>query len=332
MSSLKIFTKSDIDGLYSRRDAELKWGDKIRTIENNNNWEEELMHSDAEFILLGICEDIGVRANYGKAGAAYTFKESIKSILSIQHNQFQDAERVLLLGYIDFESEMSESQNSTIDELRLLCKQVDEYVNNIIRKCAASNKKLIIIGGGHNNSYPIIKGVSEALNKAISCLNIDAHSDYRIKEGRHSGNGFRYAKEEGYLKYYSIFGLHENYNSENILNELNSNTDIQYVLFEDVVVRKRVDAEQALSNLINRLIPEECGLELDLDSIQYTSSSAMTPSGWSTNEARSFIHQSATLLNTKYIHLTEGALASNNDNTMLTKLIAYLLSDYIKAN
>ncbi len=332
MSSLKIYSRSEIDLLYSTRNAEKKWGDCIQTVNVKEQWESELNKSNAEFVLLGIAEDIGIRANYGKAGAANTFHESLKSILSIQNNQFQNAERVFLLGQIDFEVEMLESQNADINLLRNMCEKVDDAVSSIIEICVKSGKKLIIIGGGHNNSYPIIKGVSKALDQQISCLNIDAHSDYRIVEGRHSGNGFRYAKEQGYLKYYSIFGLHENYNSEAIIKELENNTDIQFTLFEDIEVRKRIDAETALNSLIHRLIPETCGLELDLDSVQNIPSSAMSPSGWNANQIRSFVHQSATLLNTKYVHIAEGSVNTGIDNTTVTKLIAYIVSDYIKAH
>jgi formiminoglutamase len=39
----------------------------------------------------------------------------------------------------------------------------------------------------------------------VNAINFDAHSDFRILEGRHSGNGFSYAYEEGFLKKYFIF-------------------------------------------------------------------------------------------------------------------------------
>jgi formiminoglutamase len=38
----------------------------------------------------------------------------------------------------------------------------------------------------------------------VNAINFDAHSDFRILEGRHSGNGFSYAYEEGFLKKYFI--------------------------------------------------------------------------------------------------------------------------------
>jgi formiminoglutamase len=52
--------------------------------------------------------------------------------------------------------------------------------------------------------------------KTINAINFDAHSDFRILEGRHSGNGFSYAYEEGFLKNI-VFGLHENYTSKSVL-------------------------------------------------------------------------------------------------------------------
>jgi formiminoglutamase len=38
----------------------------------------------------------------------------------------------------------------------------------------------------------------------VNAINFDAHSDFRILEGRHSGNGFSYAYEEAFLKKYFI--------------------------------------------------------------------------------------------------------------------------------
>jgi arginase family enzyme len=38
----------------------------------------------------------------------------------------------------------------------------------------------------------------------VNAINFDAHSDFRILEGRHSGNGFSYAYEEGFQKYFIL--------------------------------------------------------------------------------------------------------------------------------
>ena len=91
-------------------------------------------------------------------------------------------------------------------------------MTNLIFKIVSAGKTPIVIGGGHNNAYGNIKGTSLALNKPINVINFDAHTDFRALEGRHSGNGFSYAFQEGFLNNYFIFGIHENYSSKAVLN------------------------------------------------------------------------------------------------------------------
>lgn len=333
MASLQIFNRDFINNNYSARMAEQKWGDVIKTI-NTNNWATELISSDVDYIVVGIAEDIGIRANFGRPGAKDTFVNTLSSILNIQHNRFVNAERILVLGQIIFEEEYQNINEKSIEELRNLCSRVDEIVYDIARKVFDANKKLIVIGGGHNNSYPLLKALSNHHQTSVNCLNVDAHSDFRNLEGRHSGNGFSYAKSENYLNRYGILGLHENYNSETVLNKIDTNTDVQYLTFEDIIVRKRMTIEESVNVFVNFLIEKPCALEIDLDVIQYMPSSAMSSTGFSTNEIRSIIHQASSLLNPSYIHLTEGSMNlcdSDNDKYMLAKSISYFITDYIKA-
>lgn len=333
MASLQIFNRDFIKNNYSARMAELKWGDVIKTI-NTNNWATELISSDVDYIVVGIAEDIGIRANFGRPGAKDTFVNTLSSILNIQHNRFVNAERILVLGQIIFEEEYQNINEKSIEELRNLCSRVDEIVYDIARKVFDANKKLIVIGGGHNNSYPLLKALSNHHQTSVNCLNVDAHSDFRNLEGRHSGNGFSYAKSENYLNRYGILGLHENYNSETVLSKIDTNTDVQYLTFEDIIVRKRMTIEESVNVFVNFLIEKPCALEIDLDVIQYMPSSAMSSTGFSTNEIRSIIHQASSLLNPSYIHLTEGSMNlcdSDNDKYMLAKSISYFITDYIKA-
>ncbi len=334
MAKLIVYTKEKIQLLYNAREHETKWGQEILHINNPDAWQEELQNSKASYVILGLPEDIGIRANLGKPGADQTFSHVISTLLNIQNNKFQDASKVLLLGHIDFTEEMNKAANASIQELRNICAEIDQAVYPIVQSIVASGKKLIAIGGGHNNSYPLLKGSSLALGSALNCVNIDAHSDYRITEGRHSGNGFRYAKNDGYLNKYGIFGLHENYNSENVLNEIEQDPNIQYLSFEDINIRKRIPMELALNSILIFLQKQACGIELDLDSIADMPSSAITKTGWSSTEARAILHQCSTLLSSVYLHITEGSLAQLNEQerNSSAKFIAYLISDYIKAS
>ncbi len=332
MASLQLFNRDFISKYFSHRNAEIKWGDAINTI-ISNDWENELINSDVEYVIIGIAEDIGIRANYGRAGARETFINSLTSILNIQHNRFINSEKILILGQINFDDEYKNINNS-IDDLRKLCEVVDEIVFDIALKIFKAKKKLIVIGGGHNNSYPLLKALSTYHQTSINCLNVDAHTDYRAIEGRHSGNGFSYAKKDNYLNRYAILGIHENYNSESVLNSIDENKDIQYFTFEDIEVRKRITIEESINTFVNFLIEKPCALEIDLDTIQYLPSSAMSGTGFSTNQMREIIHHSSSLLKCDYLHLTEASIGlaiNENDKYILGKTIAYLLSDYIKA-
>ena len=82
--------------------------------------------------------------------------------------------------------------NATNDRKRLseLVNQIDKEVVHTITSIVKTGKIPIIIGGGHNNAYGNIKGTALAKGKPINAVNLDAHSDFRILEGRHSGNGF----------------------------------------------------------------------------------------------------------------------------------------------
>jgi formiminoglutamase len=124
--------------------------------------------------------------------------------------------------------------------------------------------------------------------KTINAINFDAHSDFRILEGRHSGNGFSYAYEEGFLKNI-VFGLHENYTSKSVLDIIKK----QKIACDTppMTVLKFVKKKDFNLEMFNALefIKNDCfGIEIDLDAIPIASS-AMTLSGFSVEELRQFI-------------------------------------------
>jgi formiminoglutamase len=77
----------------------------------------------------------------------------------------------------------------------------------------------------------------------VNAINFDAHSD-RILEGRHSGNGFSYAYEEGFLKKYFIFGLHEIY-LKSVLDLIKKTDDrVRYNTYDSIGIRKEKEFSQ----------------------------------------------------------------------------------------
>lgn len=72
------------------------------------------------------------------------------------------------------------------------------------------------------------------------------------------------------------------------------------------------------------------GLEIDLDSIQNVLSSAETPSGFAANDIRKLIMTTENKF--AYMHISEGAtrMLDGRVSRLTSKLISYLISDFVK--
>jgi len=346
MKHFKVYSKKDILSLTRVRKFETKIGERIQFLNAEGEWPEVLHQSSARYVLIGIPEDIGVKANLGVGGADTNWYPFLNSFLNIQSNDFFTGENVLLLGHFDFGDlkylieNNAYNRDELIDAYRHAVNLIDEEVENMMKAIAAAKKIPVIIGGGHNNAYPIIKGVAKGLHKAevlplaqVNCINLDAHTDYRTMEGRHSGNAFRYAEADGYLGKYCIVGLHENYIPQNVLSDIHANPFIHYSSYEDIFIHEKLNFIQAVAHASGFTEDSYTGIELDLDSIQNVLSSACSPSGITALQARQYINFAATDSKVGYLHISEGAcqLTDGSKDDRTGKLIAYLVSDFFKA-
>jgi formiminoglutamase len=331
MEKIIPFTINDLAKITNHRSGEIKFGEKMITVPKETNPIEFLKTCEAKYVLFGIPEDIGVRANFGRPGTASAWDSAIKSIANIQHNRFCKGSQIIVLGSLNVDNEMEEVKHldfNDIDDrskLSQLVEKIDKDVSHIIFNITKLGKIPIIIGGGHNNSYGNIKGTALSKGKSINAINFDAHSDFRILEGRHSGNGFSYAYEEGFLKKYFIFGLHENYTSKSVLDIIKKIEDrVRYNTYDSINIRKEKDFHQEMIQ----------ALEIDLDAIPNIASSAMTLSGFSVEELRRFISFFGKNKNASYLHICEGApdLGEDKNNHLIGKLIGHLITDFIKSN
>ena len=339
MTDVKVYTREDIHKLTRKRSGEIKLGELVDCA--LNDWVEELKQSKAQYVILGIPEDIGVRANYGRGGAHTAFKPALESFLNQQHNQFLEANTVFILGELVVGDLMHQAavldlkNKNDIIQLRLLVAEIDKRLSEVIRIIVSMKKIPIVIGGGHNNAYGNIKGAQQALGNNLNVINCDPHLDFRELEGRHSGNGFSYAFEEGYLNRYAVFAMHESYNNQQALEKFKKHpTQLFYNTYESVFVKEEIEFNTALQQTIGYVKSQPCGVEIDLDAITNVPSSAKTSSGISPLQARRFIYESAKQLNCVYLHIAEGApvLSHIKADNKTGKLIAYLVSDFIKGN
>lgn len=340
MISLNILTKKVAANLVSLRQGETKFFEKAYFLETTENLLKQLVNSPAKFVLFGIKEDIGVRANLGKPGSKNTWDYVLKSILNTQHNDFNNGSNLLILGALEFPEIYEElnkkdfSNPSTLNYFRKAVEFIDTQVTQLIFQIVESGKIPIIIGGGHNNAYGNIKGYSSGLKSKINVINLDAHADFRELEGRHSGNGFSYAFEEGFLDRYYILGLHENYNSQYIWDKIKSvNSRVKFSTFDAMKVREETNFKDECLKALDFISEKPFGIEIDCDAIEDLYSSAMTPSGFSVSEARAFINMFAMHQNSLYMHLCEAGVTDGVDksNDQQGKLLAYFVTDFLKA-
>lgn len=340
----RFYKRPDILSLTRLRRYETKLGECLQTI-NATALSAAVSDSKAKFVLLGIPEDIGNAGNCGTAGTDTVWLPFLQCFCNLQSTDLFTGEEVLALGYFDFTDVkdliMSNARNQ--DEMVDACRHavtniIDTEVEALIKLITATGKTPIVVGGGHNNAYPLIKGTAKGLNKAgmmnntqINIINADANGGYGHIEGRHSGNSFRYAMEEGFLKKYAVIGLHENHNSQRMLDELYSNINIQYSFFEDICVREKINFRQAVVQAISFTEESFTGIEIDLGCVEHISGSA---SGFSVLQARQYVTFAANYAQVVYLHICGGTslLTNGQPDTFTPKLITELVSDFIKTS
>jgi formiminoglutamase len=337
MDNLKLFTSSELNTILKKRPKETKLGEHILLLPNFNNIYEQLLKLDVTYVVFGIKEDVGVFANYGNTGTSNAWNAAIKILLNTQSNAHTHAKKIAILGCLEFQKyqeqlkKLDQNKKKDIAKARKKVATIDESVSHLVSQIVSAGKTPIIIGGGHNNAYGNIKGTSLGLKKQVNAINFDAHHDFREEEGRHSGNGFSYAFAEGFLKNYFVFGLHENYTSDKIFKTLKKLKSIKYNTFESMMVRRGASFDAEMERALGHISSRPFGLEIDCDAIQNTPSSAMTPSGFSVNKARAFVHYFGKQEHVSYLHICEAAPTPETE-IQVGKLISYLITDFIRAH
>jgi formiminoglutamase len=344
LTHFKRYSKSDVLSLTKLRRFETKMGETVAVLEEGDI-KHAIKNLAAQFVVIGIPEDIGVQANYGLGGASTAWLSFLQAFFNSQSNDFLSGEDIAVIGHFDFGDiqflidKNAYGKEEKVEAYRHAVNQIDEEVESLVKLLVSEEKTPIVIGGGHNNAYPLLKGAAKGLHASeripipqINCINLDAHTDYRPSEGRHSGNAFRYAEEDGFLQKYCAVGVHESYLPQNVWIDIVNNPFFDIITYEDIFIHEKRNFRQAVSHAIEFTSDNFCGIELDLDCIQNMLSSASSPTGIQTLHARQYINLCAAHANAAYLHICEGAtqLANGASNDLTGKFIQYLVTDFIK--
>lgn len=313
--AFRTITPEELNGLIVRREGERKLGELFAS-----NWRDEA----CRYVVLGICEDIGPRANNGLAGARNGFDAFLPAFVNMQANRFIDPAAVHLLGRVD---PVGTDAELVLASARKRVSELDEVVRRIVEPIMAAGKIPIVIGGGHNNAYPLIQAASSVVGSPIDVVNLDPHADCRPLEGRHSGNSFSYGITNGLIAQYSVFGLHRARNNEAMLKFLDAH-HVHYTFFGDYLMEPGLFHRDVDAFIASKETP--LGVELDLDVIRHMPSSAFSPSGMAIEDGRYYLR--AILGSSRqvlYVHLPEAAPNTPSQGRIVGKALAYLVHDVI---
>src|SRR5690606_20516388 len=276
------------------------------------------------YALLGICEDIGPRANNGHAGARNGWDAFLPNFLSLQANRFIAPGGVHVLGRIDDLAHDAELDQAA---LRQRIEELDELVLRTVLPVMQAGKVPIIIGGGHNNAYPLIQAASQVQGAPADVINLDPHADCRPLEGRHSGNSFSYGILNGFIRRYAVFALHRARNNEAIFRFMDEHA-VHRTYYADYVMDPTL-FHRDLDAFIAAERTPLC-VELDMDVIRHMPSSAFSPSGMVLEEARYYLRRiMASPRPVHYIHLPEAAPNTPSQGRIVGKALAFLVHDVI---
>jgi formiminoglutamase len=344
-SHFKNYSKQDILSLVKLRRFETKLGERVQTLSDPSEMAESIKGLSASYVVFGIPEDIGVQANYGTGGTSTVWLSFLQSFLNVQSNDFLVGEEIAVIGHFDFGDiqylidKNAHDTEEKVKAYRHAVTAIDEEVESLTKAIVAAGKIPVAIGGGHNNSYPLIKGSAKGLHQVqkiplaqINCINLDAHTDFRPSEGRHSGNGFRYAEEDGFLQKYCVIGVHENYLPQNVWLDIVNNPFLDFISYEDIFIHEKRDFIQAVAHALDFTDDNYIGVELDLDCLENVLSSACAPTGVQAKHARQYINLCAVQSKPCYLHICEGAtrLSDGRTDESTGKLISYLVCDFVK--
>ncbi|MBU1439171.1 MAG: formimidoylglutamase [Gammaproteobacteria bacterium] len=322
MNHLNQYQAATLAAFQQLRQGEIRLGERLYWPTTNGDLPSLLQQAKASgvrFVILGIPEDIGPRANLGNGGAELGFQAFLKRFLNLQANEFINPKQIWLLGEIDCTDLQQQSQHfdandsSQLALLRQLCGELDERTTPVVQAIFDAGLLPIIIGGGHNNALPILRALAQHAGAAVNAVNLDPHCDFRLLEGRHSGNGFSYAKANNWLDRYFVLGLHELKNSAASIANMQL-AEVGFCSYQDIYLRQKCSFEQALTLALNYLNanstvekPTALGIELDTDSISMMPVSAFTNCGLTVSAAERYVYYFARQPQSRYLHLAEAA-------------------------
>ncbi|RYZ55578.1 MAG: arginase, partial [Chitinophagaceae bacterium] len=138
LTHFKRYTKSDVLSLTTIRRFETKIGEEV-TVLNEGDITQAVKDLSAQYVIIGIPEDIGIQANYGQGGASTSWVPFLQAFLNSQSNDFLAGTDLAVIGHFDFGDlqylidKNAYGQEEKIEAFRHAVAQIDEEVEGLIK-------------------------------------------------------------------------------------------------------------------------------------------------------------------------------------------------------
>ena len=275
----------------------------------------------AKYVLLGVSENAGPKANLGRQGSENAFKAFAKVFFNSQHYDGSSTDQLAYLGLIQQVKQATDQTEATA-----FVEELDALLLATLNKYIGAGQIPIVVGGGHNNALALMRWAAQ--RGKLSVVNIDAHADLRPTDQRHSGNSFSFALQEELLVQYGIFGLHEAFNNSFIRSQL-ALPQVRHRFFEDYLQGPHQLQDDVLGFVQHQHHP--VGLEIDMDAIALMPSSAFSPSGWQLDQIRTLLLRLGHIRpQIAYLNLTEAAPNDEKEDLIVGKALTYLVRDFLR--
>jgi len=331
---LRPVDPSSIRAMTSPREGEVRLGERVGVADAAGTLPE-----GTRVAVLGVPEDVGVRANLGRPGARRMWRTFLPRFLNMQSNAFLDGAHVAIAGNVDVRDVRRsvrgvdpgtggpKARTAALAALRDATARIDERVAHVVEGLRRQGAVPVVVGGGHNNAFGVLAGCARARGAPVGCVNVDLHADLRPLEGRHSGNGFTAARAAGHLGRYAVLGLAEAFAMQAIVDAIARDPETVAVTFESMLRGQSTLASMAAAGVAH-VAGAPATLELDLDAVAQAPASAAAASGFTAAEFRAIAMRVAAGINLQAVHVAEGAPGRGPwPDEMLGKLVAELVRD-----
>lgn len=268
----------------------------------------------ARIALLGLPDDLGVRLNKGRPGAAEG-PAAFRKALAPYACPFDALSRKPIPPIVIDCGDIIPAEGNTPDALH----ETHDRITDAARAIFDAGLTLVAIGGGHDLTCPTIRALSQSIGAPVSGINVDPHLD--VRPNPCSGMPFRSLIEGGFLDpaRFTEYAIGQFTNSREHTDYLTSRGSTL------IPIDSALANDPAPSTLVSQSNPTFISLDLDvLDASFAPGVSALNPLGLSPHHLCQFA--SAAGANQCVRHLDIMELSPPNDApTMPTARIAALI-------